>query len=580
MIFHFRGTPVFLAGLLAITAMLSWAAAAQAENEGQDDLDKAFDKKLAAKEMSDLGEVVDLCDSAIQKGLDAGNTASANNLLVGTLMQRANLFTKAILDQTPGWAQLRIQAVSDLEKAIKIDPKMAPAYLSLARLQSLPGGDRAAAVKAAEKAVECSKDEPELKVDALLMQANLSDNPEKTLDLFSQALKIAPNNASALRERGMFLFLAGKTDDALADLDAAAKADPENAEVQEARGSAFLKLKRPDDAIKAYSELIKIAADSPLPYLLRASVYAQQKKTKEAVDDIEQALKKDSTKAIKVKALLLRAQVHQQAGDAKAARADLDEALKERPALDVALEWRAVLAANSGDYRQAIEDFEGLRKLAPKNPDLLSELGMLYDRNKQPRKAIDVYADALTIRPEHYLALRGQADAYLNIGKHAEAVTDYDAALKLKPDDTELLNNFAWVLATSPDDSVRDGKRAIELGTQAAKATDYKQAHILSTLAAGYAESGDFDKAREWSQKAVDLGTEDADTNAQLKKELASYESKKPWRERQVTQENESDSSKGAAKDKPEEKSSTNGDKSVPPKADSSAANDASTKKE
>ncbi len=44
--------------------------------------------------------------------------------------------------------------------------------------------------------------------------------------------------------------------------------------------------------------------------------------------------------------------------------------------------------------------------------------------------------------------------------------------------------------------------------------TDYKAAHILSTLAAAYAETGDFEKAREWSGKAVELGT--AENNEQL----------------------------------------------------------------
>src|SRR5262249_2236978 len=136
---------------------------------------------------------------------------------------------------------------------------------------------------------------------------------------------------------------------------------------------------------------------------------------------------------------------------------------------------------------------------------------------------------------------------YLNIGKHAEAVADYNAAIKLKPDDSGVLNNLAWVLATSPDDNVRDGKRSIELSTQAAKLDDYKQGHILSTLAAGYAETGDFETARKWSQKAVDIGSDNSETNAQLKKELGSYESSKPWREREVIEEKDEagDSSSG-----------------------------------
>ncbi len=92
-----------------------------------------------------------------------------------------------------------------------------------------------------------------------------------------------------------------------------------------------------------------------------------------------------------------------------------------------------------------------------------------------------------------------------------------------------MLNNLAWVLATSPEDELRDGGRAVELAKQACEVTEYKQAHILSTLAAGYAESGDFDHAVDWSQKAVALGADEM--KEQLKKELESYQAKKPWRE-------------------------------------------------
>ena len=65
--------------------------------------------------------------------------------------------------------------------------------------------------------------------------------------------------------------------------------------------------------------------------------------------------------------------------------------------------------------------------------------------------------------------------------------------------------------------------------------TDYKAAHILSTLAAGYAESGDFEKAREWSAKAVELG--EGEVKEQLQAELESYQQEKPWREKQEVKE-------------------------------------------
>ena len=95
------------------------------------------------------------------------------------------------------------------------------------------------------------------------------------------------------------------------------------------------------------------------------------------------------------------------------------------------------------------------------------------------------------------------------------------------------------MLATSPVDELRDGKRSIELATKACEVTEYKRPHILSTLAAGYAEIGDFETAIKWSKKAVELGAKDDEVDQQLKNELESYQQKKPWREKQTVEEKE-----------------------------------------
>ena len=113
-----------------------------------------------------------------------------------------------------------------------------------------------------------------------------------------------------------------------------------------------------------------------------------------------------------------------------------------------------------------------------------------------------------------------------------------------------MLNNYAWVLATSPDDDVRDGKLAVELATKACEATNHEESHILSTLAAAYAETGDFDKATEWSRKAIEVFDNQRDAaiaagnqekvdelSKELQAELDSFEAKKPWRERQTMEE-------------------------------------------
>ena len=70
--------------------------------------------------------------------------------------------------------------------------------------------------------------------------------------------------------------------------------------------------------------------------------------------------------------------------------------------------------------------------------------------------------------------------------------------------DPKLNQKLCDRLATAPEDKLRDGHRAVALATDACRQTEYKQDYILSTLAAAYAETGDFDSARKWAAQAVE----------------------------------------------------------------------------
>ena len=82
-----------------------------------------------------------------------------------------------------------------------------------------------------------------------------------------------------------------------------------------------------------------------------------------------------------------------------------------------------------------------------------------------------------------------------------------------------------------PDAKVRDGKRAVEAATKACELTNYKNGGYLDTLAAAYAEVGDFDKAVEWQEKALkagDIPVKDLDA---ARKRLELFKQKKAYRE-------------------------------------------------
>lgn len=125
-------------------------------------------------------------------------------------------------------------------------------------------------------------------------------------------------------------------------------------------------------------------------------------------------------------------------------------------------------------------------------------------------------------------ALAAKAKEYEDNGQYAQAVQCYRQTLTLLRSNwraRNVINNLAWLLATCPDDAIRDGSEAIELLEQI-KPHDWME---LDTLAAAYAETGRFDEAIVTIKQA--LIQADADTQDRLKYRLGLYQTGKPYRE-------------------------------------------------
>ena len=93
-------------------------------------------------------------------------------------------------------------------------------------------------------------------------------------------------------------------------------------------------------------------------------------------------------------------------------------------------------------------------------------------------------------------------------GRDTEALADYKEALALRPGYYRPLEGIAWLLAAAHDEKLVDGKRAVEWATKACESTTYSDPKGIATLAAAYAEAGDFPKAIEWSERAIELAGE------------------------------------------------------------------------
>src|SRR5687768_1817432 len=86
------------ARVLCLLAVFVLAAPVRADDEGQDDLDKATQLKVAAESPDDLAEVIDRLDNALEKGLDDDNQEFAEQMLISTLMQRGTMYATAVFN--------------------------------------------------------------------------------------------------------------------------------------------------------------------------------------------------------------------------------------------------------------------------------------------------------------------------------------------------------------------------------------------------------------------------------------------------------------------------------------------------
>jgi len=122
-------------------------------------------------------------------------------------------------------------------------------------------------------------------------------------------------------------------------------------------------------------------------------------------------------------------------------------------------------------------------------------------------------------------------------GKFDRALADFAEAIRLSPRSCRAWANQAWVLATAADPKFRDGARALESALQARELWNRFQGPewaTLGTLAAAYAEAGQFEQAVETQTRVLELVVEEKaskDDAAAGQARLDLYKTGKPYHE-------------------------------------------------
>jgi len=250
-------------------------------------------------------------------------------------------------------------------------------------------------------------------------------------------------------------------------------------------------------------------------------------------------------------AYLSRGIARQSTKDYDAAVADFTEAIRLNPGRDWSYHDRAVALHAKGEFDRALADADEAVRLNPSEAAHYANRASIHFARRQFDPAVADYTEALRLVKQGEASLddsggvgdpgqtRGRlsavkwtcarAECYDAMRTPAKAVADYLEAVRIDPKDAATANSLAWLLATCDDPSFRDGRRAFDLAALACVLTGYRDHLCLDTLAAAYAEAGDFAAAVSWQARAVDLVTDDPRLAEGYRARMRLFQDKTPY---------------------------------------------------
>jgi tetratricopeptide (TPR) repeat protein len=156
-----------------------------------------------------------------------------------------------------------------------------------------------------------------------------------------------------------------------------------------------------------------------------------------------------------------------------------------------------------GKLNEAIAHSQQAVRIHPENAGKYGRVPMvLTDQDAQ--SAVQFWEHRLEVDQNDINAHNNLGVVLMQSGDARGAIAQWEQTLAINPNDGNAENNLAWVLATYPDAALRDGTRAVQLAERATTLPGGQDPIVQRTLAAAYAETGDFAKAVETAQRAAE----------------------------------------------------------------------------
>ena len=194
------------------------------------------------------------------------------------------------------------------------------------------------------------------------------------------------------------------------------------------------------------------------------------------------------------------------------------EALRIKPHFAMAHRNWGLALERLGRRDEALEHYRRAIEIEPNQQLALINLGNLLLGIGRAGESEPYFQKVLDLNPSNSAALYGLGKALYQQGMRREGVVRMEQAQKMGEDSPEFVNDLAWMLATAPEKDLRNGERALYLALRLKSYADKKNPCYLDTIAAVYAENGDYTNAFQTAVNALKLA--ESEGNQELMKSL------------------------------------------------------------
>lgn len=293
------------------------------------------------------------------------------------------------------------------------------------------------------------------------------------------------------------------------------------------RASAYVDMGDLERAMQDANECIRLNPGFFGGYQTRGRVYRRRGELDKAIREYDKALKLDPNFPY---LYVNRGVAYYGKGDGQRAMADFNEAIRRNPKEGDAYGNRGIFYYERGQFDKALAEYNKALALNPGGDNFYNR-ALLFNKIGKLDAALRDYNEAVRRNPTNGDGYYGRGNAHEARGAYRQAAADWQKAAQLSPKDPRVLNALAWLKATCPDGSLRNGKEAVRLALKLCQISNWKDSDYLDTLAAAYAEEGNFEKAVEHQRRALKLDTAKSSKREGKQSRLRLYQERRPFHE-------------------------------------------------